>query len=120
MTTPSNKAFRFQVLTVHYAVDIVAKKVVMYSSTSGATGSWTLAAQSVDASDEAIKAAGGPVKFVDLIIESINSFLRIAQGKQLASDVPAPANLQDEVLAAMRESVFAFTMMDATVQLRKR
>jgi hypothetical protein len=120
MTTPNNKAFRFTVETVHYAVDIVDKRVVVYSSTSGAVGSWVLAASSIDASDESIKAAGGPVKFVDLIIDSINSFLRVIQGRQRAADLPAPANLQDEVLAAMRESVVAFTMMDATVQLRKR
>lgn len=102
-----------------YAVDIPGEAAVLL--THGPQG-WEQCEEMTPttATPEAIAKAGGPVKFVWSLLESINRALRILQGKPREGDIPKPQDptTQGEVLAFMNSSVVPHTLMDGTVQLR--
>ena len=73
---PTIRAFRFIVSGVPYAVDIQGD--ALYLLTQGPSG-WAQSDEmaAITATNQAIEAAGGHVKFVWSILESINRALRI-------------------------------------------
>lgn len=116
---PSPHAFRFAVGTNAYALDISGDLVRLHVERRDG---WQIAPEfsPLSASSEAIAAAGGPVKFAQLLIAAVNSVLRIIQGKPREGDIAKPEgdSAQSEVLAYLKSSVVAYTMMDGVVQLR--
>jgi len=114
---PSVNAFRFSAGN-SYAVDILGESVFLLVERSSG---WERVNELPDysASNFAISAAGGPVKFVEAFIEALNAVLRILQGGAAPGDLPEPDGTpQGDVLAYLNSSVVAHTMMDGVVQLR--
>jgi len=116
---PTNNAFRFAVGANAYALDIADDLARLYVERRDG---WQIAPEfsPLSASAEAINAIGGPVKFAQLLIAAVNSVLRIIQGKPREGDIAKPKDdgPQSEVLAYLKSSVVAYTMMDGVVQLR--
>lgn len=121
MTTPTIRSFRFPVDGTGYAIDIQGDAVLLL--VFGPQG-WARVPEfsPLPASAGAITDAGGPVKFVDLILEAVNAVLRILQGKPREGDIPEPADpsLQAEVLDRLNDTVVAHMLMDGSIELQVR
>lgn len=117
---PGLSAFRFTAVE-QYAIDIVDESVYFLRLRAGG---WEVVPEFTrfSATAEDIAAAGGPVRFADLILAAVNALLRLFQGKPRPEDRPEPPtqSAQDAVLDDLNTSVISHTLMDGTIQLRRR
>lgn len=119
MLNPSPNAFRFAAGNNAYAVDIQNNFVILLIER---LGGWVAAPEFTPmlATDDAIAAAGGPVKFVDRILAAANKALRAIFGKPATApgvETPTPQLL---VLANLAATVKAHTLMDGSVELQRK
>lgn len=121
MTAPTSRAFRFLAYGRAFAVDIQADTVLLLSANSGG---WERVPEFVTFKAETadILAAGGPVKFTDLILEAVNAVLRLLGAKPAPEDLPQPreGSLQDAVLADLGQNVRAWEKMDGAIELQRK
>lgn len=121
MLNPSLVAFRFQAYGNTYAVDIKAGiAVLLVDKASG----WQIVPELpfLSATDGVITAAGGPVKFANVIVDAVNAVLALLLGRTVTPSSPllSPLSLREEVLAELRTQFRVHELMDGSVELQRK
>lgn len=118
---PTIRAFRFLAYGRSIAVDIQDDTVYLLAAVPGGWEPVPEFAQ-ISATNADINAAGGPVRFADIIIAAVNVVLRILGAKPKPDDMPPPRedSLQDAVLSDLVGNVRAWELMDGTVELQRK
>ena len=118
MATPQARAFRFNAGGSNYAVDIQASAVVLLVQRANG---WIVAPEfvAIPATDAAILAEGGVMRYVDKLVAALNVALRNIFGKAVVDLAPA-AGLQEQVLERLATHFKAHQLMDGSTEIQPK